>query len=190
MRRALVLVLASMASLAACSSKSGGSSPPVPRPDDATAVAAREQCQFARGAMPSDTLGASTPIDSDIPIENIVVVMMENHSFDSYFGHLNKYAGRTDVESAPDGTSNADASGTAQPWTHAPHLCTLDTDHSWAGTHQEIDNGGMDGFARVNDGFDKSALPPTSTDPTLWSGARAMWWYDERDLPLYYQLGK
>jgi phospholipase C len=147
-------------------------------------------CPFTRGAMPSDTLGSSVPTGDAIPIQNIVVVMMENHSFDNYFAHLNKYAGRTNIESAPDTTTNVDSMGHAQPFTHAPHLCTLDTDHEWAGTHQEIDNGKMDGFAKVNDGFDLSALPDASAaaDPTLSSGARSLWWYDERDLPFYYKL--
>jgi phospholipase C len=188
-----------LASMASCSSSSPSSSAVhvvdvrtdaavAIRPDDATAVADRAACKFARGAMPATTLGKSTPIDAEIPIEHIVVVMMENHSFDSYFGRLNQYAHRTDVESATDGTTNPDTTGGPQPWTHAQHLCTLDTDHGWAGTHKEIDDGKMDGFAQVNEGFNASALPATSTDPSLSSGGRSLWWYDERDLPFYYKL--
>jgi phospholipase C len=161
---------------------------PVTRPSDGTANTSRAACKYARGDMPAATLGTGTPVDSDIPIENVVVVMMENHSFDSYLGHLNQYAGRSDVESAPANTTNPDTTGGPQPWTHAGHLCTLDTNHEWAGTHQEIDNGKMDGFAQVNEGYNMSALPAASTDPSLWSGGRAMWWYDERDLPFYYKL--
>jgi phospholipase C len=137
--------------------------------------------------MPASTLGTSTPVDTDIPIDNIVVVMMENHSFDSYLGHLNQYAGRTDIESADAGATNPDVDGAAVPWAHAAHPCTADTNHEWVGTHQEIDDGAMDGFVRVNDGYGE----PTDaavTDPTLYSGARAMWWYDQTDLPFYYQL--
>jgi len=171
------------------SSLDGGSDAgPVPRPDDTTAAANRLACKYARGALPAATLGPGTPIDAQIPINHIVVVMMENHSFDSYLGHLNQYAKRTDVESAPDGTTNPDTTGGPQPWVHASHLCTLDTDHGWAGTHNEIDNGKMDGFAQANEGFNTSALPASSTDPALSSGGRALWWYDERDLPFYYQL--
>jgi phospholipase C len=172
-----------------CSSSSSTSSPPpVPRVDDATAKGERDACHFARGAMPVDTLGKSTPIDKDIPIENVVVVMMENHSFDNYFSHLNAYAQRTDIESAPDTATNPDASGQAQARAHAAHPCTLDTDHEWAGTHQEINGGAMDGFFTANDGYNKSALPSTSTDPSLWSGARSLSYYDERDIPFYYAL--
>jgi phospholipase C len=162
----------------------------VTQPDDNTASAGRAACQFKRGDMPAATLGPSFPLEDAIPIDNIVWVTMENHSFDSYLGHLAEYAKYPPgtVEEAPANASNVDSTGTSQPWTHAAHPCTLDTDHEWAGTHQDIDTGKMDGFAKVNDGFDKSALPATSTDPSLWSGARAMWWYDQSDLPFYYQL--
>jgi phospholipase C len=159
---------------------------PVTRPDDGTATASRAACKYGRGDMPAATLGASTPVDVGIPVENIVVVMMENHSFDSYLGHINQFAGRSDVESAPAGASNPDVNGTPTPWTHAPHLCVLDTNHEWAGTHQEIDDGKMDGFVRTNDGW--GTPPPGSSDPTLASGARAMVWYDQTDLPFYYEL--
>jgi phospholipase C len=165
---------------------------PVTRPDDTTANMGRASCKYGRGDMPAATLGPGIPIGDDIPIENIVWVTMENHSFDSYLGHLAEYAhypAGTTVEEAPAGASNPDAMGNPQPWTHAQHLCTLDTNHEWSGTHQEIDTGKMDGFVVANDGWDRSALPASSmNDPTLWSGARAMWWYDQRDIPFYYQL--
>ncbi len=112
--------------------------------------------------------------------------VMENHSFDNYFGHLNQYGNRNDVESPPAGATNPDtaADGGTVPWAHAPHLCTLDTDHGWAGTHIEIDHGKMDGFAQRNE----TTMVPAGGDPSLGSGARALWWYDQTDLPLYYQL--
>ena len=157
---------------------------PVTQPDDTTAATDRTACKYVRGDMPAATLGPSTPLDTHIPIDNFVVVMMENHSFDSYLGHLNKFAMRTDIESADAGATNPDVDGAAVPWVHAPHPCSADTDHEWAGTHQEIDNGAMDGFVTTNNGWGQ----PSGGDPTLYSGARAMWWYDETDLPFYYQL--
>ena len=77
----------------------------VTRVDDTTSQAQRAACAYGRGDMPAATLGPSIPIDSDMPIDNIVVVMMENHSFDSYLGHLNQYASRTDIESADAGAT-------------------------------------------------------------------------------------
>jgi phospholipase C len=159
---------------------------PVTRPDDATASANRAACKYGRGDMPAATLGPSFPVDDAMPVDNIVVVMMENHSFDSYFGHLGAYADAS-IESPPADASNPGVDGGTVPWVHAPHLCSLDTNHEWAGTHQEIDHGKMDGFVTVNEGWDESAA--SGADPSLFSGARAMWWYDQTDLPFYYALG-
>ncbi len=159
---------------------------PVTQPDDNTASAGRAACQYARGDMPAATLGPTLLPDVPIPIDNIVVVMMENHSFDSYLGHLNQFANRTDIESADAGATNPDVDGAAVPWVHAAHPCTADTDHEWAGTHQEIDKGAMDGFVTTNDGWNEPA--GGGADPTLYSGARSMWWYDQSDIPFYYQL--
>jgi phospholipase C len=188
----------SAADTAACVDPDGGYEPDgevatpcawnasVTRPDESTAQSSRAACAYGRGDMPAATLGPSFPVGTDMPIDNIVVLMMENHSFDSYLGHLNQYANRTDVESAPASASNPGVDGGTVPWTHAPHPCSADTDHSWKGTRLEIDDGAMDGFVRDNEGFqqpgDAGAVLP------LYDGARSMWWYDQTDLPLYYQL--
>ena len=158
---------------------------PVTQPSEATAQAGRAACKFKRGDMPEATLGSSV-LPATLPIDNIVVVMMENHSFDSYLGHLNQYGNRSDVEVADAGTTNPTADGGTVPWAHAQRLCTSDTDHSWPGTHQEINAGKMDGFFTVNDS------PPHgdggAVDPATAGGARALWWYDQTDIPFYYQL--
>src|SRR5512143_104824 len=117
-----------LGSLCACNDAPPPTPPPA-RPDDVTAAVARTGCTFARGAMPFDTLGASEPLGSAIPIETIVVLAQENRSFDSYYSHLNQFAGRTDIESAPDSTTNPTADGGTAPFIHAPHLCVLDTNH-------------------------------------------------------------
>ena len=166
---------------------------PVTRPDDGTATSSRAACAFKRGDMPAATLGASTPIDKDIPITNVIVVMMENHSFDNYFGQLDKAQGRTDVECPDGGETNsittADGGTTVAPYVHAPHLCTLDTNHEWDGTHLSWADGGMTGFAQQNEGWSAKDLP-NGADPTLASGARAMFYYDQTDIPFYYTLAQ
>lgn len=45
-------------------------------------------CTFQAGALPADTLPASAPHGDQIPINHIVVLMQENHSFDNYLGFL------------------------------------------------------------------------------------------------------
>lgn len=193
--RSIVLpLLASLVPVLGCGSSGSSASPTsdggadAARVADNTAEADRAACKFARGAMPAQTIGASTPIGADIPIDNIVVVMMENHSFDSYLGHLNQYGSRTDVESAPSTATNPDTVGGPKPWAHGEHLCNLDVDHGWDGTHVEINGGMMDGFAQQNEVAMPTGPDGGALDPSLGSGARAMWWYDQTDLPFYYQL--
>jgi phospholipase C len=196
--------------LTACSSGDGGGPdvvddgydpPPTPaawdqavtRPDDTTATQNRAACTYKRGDMPAATLGTSMPIDKDIPITNVIVVMMENHSFDNYFGQLNKAQARTDVECPDGGDTNsitlADGGTQVAPYAHAPHLCTLDTNHEWDGTHLCWADGGMSGFAQQNEGWSAKDLP-NGADPTLASGARAMFYYDQTDIPFYYALAQ
>jgi phospholipase C len=153
--------------------------------------------------MPAATLGPSTPIDTQIPIENVVVLMMENRSFDSMFGHLNEYGSRTDVNEPPPNASNpaqaaswdagtpasddggAEGGSPTHPWMHAPYECFADTDHSWKGQHWAWDNGLNDGFFAENDG---NAAGDAIPDGGLLGGGRAMWWYDQTDIPFDYQL--
>ncbi|MGH7297072.1 MAG: phospholipase C [Polyangiaceae bacterium] len=162
---------------------------PVTRPDDDAATASRAACAFARGALPAETLGASMPVDVDIPVQNIVVVMQENRSFDSYFARLNDYAGRHDIESPPAGAAVPEIVGAANPTMHplmhAPHLCALDTNHEWDGTHLEYDDGKMDGFYQANTGWGD---PPDGAAPSVSDPSRALWWYDQTDIPFYYAL--
>lgn len=166
----------------------------ITRPDDKAASDSRASCKYARGAMPGETLGASTPIDDAMPIKNIVVLMQENRSFDSYFGHLAKYAGRTDIESAPDAATNPDKAGGStgsHGYKHAEHLCFADTNHTWKGSHVEYNDGKNDGFYEANNGF-SDATPNGTADAGggPLDGERALWWYDERDIPFYYDLAK
>jgi phospholipase C len=123
------------------------------------------------------------------PLNHLVVLMQENRSFDTYFGQLAAYQqahdGSAQVEPEPmTGNPSGDGSGTVITPFHKTSYCEVhDLDHSWAGTHNEWDNGRMDGFARVNaQSTDALGQHP---DPT---GARAMGYYDATDLPYYYAL--
>ena len=182
------LLLVSLFGLACCSTKADAPvdprapTPPewdrrVVRLDDAAAAAKRASCGFARGAMPAETLGASSPIDADIPVKTIVVLMFENRSFDSYYSHLNAFGNRKDIEVAPDGVTNPDAMGMPHARKRAEHFCFFDTNHEWKGSHEEVNGGKMDGFFLANQG----ASP-------LENGDRALWFYDEKEIPFYYAL--
>jgi phospholipase C len=44
----------------------------------------------------------------------------------------------------------------------------------------------MDGFYQANQGYTESGEPEVNS--TALTGERALWWYDETDIPFYYQL--
>jgi len=105
-------------------------------PDTVVAEAARRQ---RRVALPSPR---------NLPLDTIVVLMMENRSFDHYLGWLPGADGRQA------GLRYTDKHGQAQ-YTH--RLLTdfqgcafLDPDHSWAGGRTELDGGRMDGFLKAD----------------------------------------
>jgi phospholipase C len=94
------------------------------------------------------TFGAGNPA---IPIEHIIVIVQENHSFDNYFG---TYPGANGI---PAGTMLPEVPG--GPLILAPFLTTKttphDASHSWIAAAVAHDNGLMDGFYW-------SAYPPSA----------------------------
>src|SRR6266581_1453929 len=90
--------------------------------------------------------GASLPPPEESGIEHIVVVMMENRSFDHLLGWL------PNAEGMQAGVTYLDANGVA----HATHPLAPDftgcshpdPDHSYAGGRVQYDSGAMDGFLR------------------------------------------
>jgi phospholipase C len=156
---------------------------PVTPPSDQTAQAQRASCGYMSGALPAETQGASLPDGTTIPIDTIVVVMMENRSFDHYFQDLPS-AGQPGADVAPTDTTNPGAYDAGPvPFVRGTQLCFADTDHSWPATHQQIDDGKMDGFAISNDAVHES---PMVGPPGFLSGARAMTYYTPQDLPFMY----
>ncbi|MEO8458272.1 MAG: alkaline phosphatase family protein [Chloroflexota bacterium] len=133
---------------------------------------------FPPSGSPTPVITLDPALHDKIPVDHVVVLMQENHSFDNYFGQLKKYAPSLDVEAQPDDASNPDPKGGAPIAAyHETSLCaSSDLNHSWDGTHSEIDGGAMDGFTAAN-------VAPN--DP---SGKRAMGYYNETDLPFYYGL--
>src|SRR5437899_588033 len=83
------------------------------------------------------------PAPADSGIDHIVVVMMENRSFDHYMGWLPGADGKQA------GLTFTDASGTAHATHHltVPYGCGFnDPDHSYAGGRTEFNNGACDGW--------------------------------------------
>lgn len=155
-------------------------------PTDAEAETQRASCAFKAGSLPAETQGESRPNGSEIPIDHVLLVMMENRSFDHYFQKLPEY-GQPDVDVAPKGFSNpsADPDGAPVEPYHEQNYCFVDTAHGWNSVHEQINGGAMDGFVRSNE---MNHEMPSNGTLDMLSGKRAMGYYDETDLPFYYWL--
>ncbi|HEY2280347.1 MAG TPA: alkaline phosphatase family protein, partial [Streptosporangiaceae bacterium] len=111
-------------------------------------------------------------------IKHIVVLMMENHSYDNYLGTL---AERGD--GLPDGEAAANPRRDGSPVT--PHHLTSteqskdDPTQSWHGAHLQWNQGRNDGFVRSIE-----QLVP-GHDPSLPMG-----YWTEDDLPFYHGLAR
>src|SRR5579863_3986616 len=129
-------------------------------------------------------------------IRHIVVLMMENHSYDNYLGML---PGRGDgFPLAPDGrpdvfndTADVEAvrafplPSTAQ---HQGVPC-----QSWHATHQQWGEGKCDGFVTSAQEVQAEARAGTVADPVDAAPEAAtagLGYWSERDLPFYYGLAR
>ena len=151
-------------------------------PADQDAQTQRTACGYKAGSLPAETQGKSYPMGSQIPIDHIVVIMMENRSFDHYFQKLPEN-GQPDAEVAPAGFTNPDLDGNPVAPYHDEQQCFVDTAHGWSAVHDEINGGKMDGFFRANDGTHEM---PMGGSLELLSGKRGMTYYEPADLPFMY----
>ena len=112
-------------------------------------------------------------------IDHIIMVMMENHSFDNYFGMLPWHVGARSGQ--VDGWPSLEADGRPTTTQTDPHGSTfrafpmpdacqpLGVSQSWDSSHLSYDGGAMDGFLRQ-------------------SSEEAVGYWDETQLPFYYSL--
>lgn len=124
---------------------------------------------------------ATTDLGDPLPpgIDHVVFVMMENRSFDHYFGSLSLEEGRA-VEGLTPGLQNSSVHGLHHPFPldQGSAWCPEDPPHGWSSVHTQVNAGAMDGFCseyhrRFGD----------VVDPGLVMG------YARRDtLPVLYQL--
>jgi phospholipase C len=142
------------------------------------------------GERPQPSLPAGTDL---LPqVKHIVVLMMENHSYDNYLGLL---PGRGDgfspgPDGAPDVSNPAEGGGTVR----AHHLTSTVQrpdvpSQSWHATHHQWDEGKLDGFVTAT----QVVVPAADVDPGRTEGAAAavgLGYWTESDLPFYYGLAR
>src|SRR5689334_8162964 len=134
---------------------------------------------FAAGAQaaplgPGDRPFPDVPEGTDMlpNVEHIVIVMMENHSFDNYFGMVGRGDGFTlDAQGKPTNT-NPMGDGRLLRAFPMPSPCQdkVHVSQNWNSSHRQIDGGAMDGFV-------------------VTSGPGAMGYWDANTLPYYSALG-
>ena len=109
------------------------------------------------------------------PIEHFVVLMQENHSFDNYFGTYPRAAGIPPGTCMPVNPTDA-TKECVEPFHIGDNdVQPTDPDHS-AETHRvQFDEGRMEGFIY--------ALELRNQD-----GRQAMGYYDDRDIPYYWNI--
>jgi phospholipase C len=150
------------------------------------AVARVEAALAARRAPDDDPVRLPFPdrpagTDCLPEVRHIVVLMMENHSFDNYFGVLGRGDGLPTDENGAVRVSNPTSDGMAVA---AGHLSSTvqpvgSPTQSWEATHLQWDGGTNAGFARAVEMCTHGGEP-----------AVAMGYWTEADLPFYYGLAR
>jgi phospholipase C len=117
-------------------------------------------------------------VNVDMPFDHIVVVMMENHSFDNLLGDLGRTCSDVDgltfdpagnaKNSNPDGASPP-AEVRSFPFPNTAQAKNIT--QSWKATHEQINGGAMDGFVSSEKG-----------------ASEAMGYYTPAALPFAYSL--
>ena len=132
------------------------------------------------GSLPNPALPAGA--DTLPGIDNIVVLMMENHSFDNFFGMLGRGDGFSLDRSGRPKATNPLVDGRLQRAFHMPTTCQLPSrpSNDWEASHNAYNGGRMNGFART-------AIGPGSTEIV---GSVAMGYWTGADLPFTYALAR
>lgn len=132
-------------------------------------------------ATAAGTLPGCKPEEDIVPgtIEHVVLVMMENRSFDHMLGSLSLLEGRDEVDGLLDGMSNPhpDGGDVAVRKMLPAENCLADPPHGWASSHRQLAGGDNSGF--VSEYLDRHP----NVDVSL-----AMSYLDREALPALYAM--
>jgi phospholipase C len=139
-------------------------------------LAATGVCAGLLAAAPPAVPSAGAATGTATPIKHIVVLMQSGRSFDNYFG---TYPGADGIPSGtclPANTRKPKAHACVRPY-HLGGAPAGDLDHGYGTWARQYDRGRMDGFVSA---YRRLGL----------SGVAAMGYYDQRDLPFYWNVAR
>ena len=93
-----------------------------------------------------------TPVELLAHVETIIVLCMENRSFDHYLGSLRLLENRTDVDGLAGTEANPTSAGGSVPVHNLQDFTPADPPHGWSACHQQWNNGANDGFVKAHAG--------------------------------------
>jgi phospholipase C len=146
----------------------------------------RRRERRARHARPGDRPDPSRPAGTDMlpQIKHIVVLMMENHSFDSYLGTLGRGDGLPLGDDGTPDAANPDAAGTMIRAHHAASTVQEQgvPGQSWSASHGQWAGGKMNGFV--------TSAEQAAAETGGGDKAMAMAYWTDQDLPFYHGLAR
>ena len=132
---------------------------------------------------PGERPEPSLPIGTDLlpQIEHIVVLMMENHSYDNYFGMLDWGEGFPRGANGEPVVANAGTGGESVPVHHlaSTHQHPEAPSQNWHASHLQWAGGSCGGFVA------SSQTVRPAADPAV-----AMGYWTQDDIPFYYGLAR
>ncbi len=121
--------------------------------------------------------GEARPLTpEELKIDTVVLVMMENRTFDHYFGARSLIEGRP-VDGLKATFANPRPDGTMVSVFPMTDRCVEDPPHGWEASFRQVNDGRMDGFVQEH----WAAVGPTHGD-------QVMGFYQRHQLPIYYAL--
>lgn len=205
-------------SVTALTIDNGGCAPCTPLPHGTTTVSPNATTTYtatatlANGTQLTQTVTVTVTSAATGKIKHIFFMLQENRSFDNYFGVLGAYraqrlqpfgiqASPTDVDGFdPNLVLTNHHNGVQVQHFHEPTVCTQNPTPSWDESHHNVGLAGGDpawqktstytaGSFAMNNFLDTPnggiGANETNYDP---DGTRVMGYYDQTDLPYYYDL--
>ena len=126
------------------------------------------------GSLPHPGRPAGT-VDAAMPFDHIVVVMMENHSFDNLLGALPTVGQRAadglsfGRGGRPTNSNPSSAGAKVNAFALATTAQGPDVTQTWNATHEQVDGGRMDGFVRQSGTSQPMSYYPPSVLPFAYS---------------------